>query len=75
MIFNLIPIPPLDGSSIFAFVLPARYLPKYYRVQQYALPVFLVVCILLPEIFHINPISMYLNATAGNVFDFLMSFL
>ena len=75
MFFNLIPIPPLDGSSIFAFVLPARYLPKYYRVQQYALPVFLVVCILLPEIFHINPISMYLNATAGNVFDFLMSFL
>ena len=40
MLFNLIPIPPLDGSSIFAFFMPEKYLPAYYRIQQYALPVF-----------------------------------
>ena len=39
MFFNLLPIPPLDGSSIFAILLPAKYLPKYYQIQQYAFPV------------------------------------
>ena len=33
MFFNLLPIPPLDGSSIFAFFLPQKYLPQYYKVQ------------------------------------------
>ena len=27
MFFNLLPVPPLDGSSIFAQLLPKRYLP------------------------------------------------
>ncbi len=39
MFFNLLPIPPLDGSSIFAILLPAKYLPKYYQIQQYAFPI------------------------------------
>ncbi len=67
MFFNLLPIPPLDGSSIFAFILPQKYLPQYYRIQQYALPVFLIVIFVLPYLIHMNLISMYLNVTAGNV--------
>ena len=46
--FNLLPIPPLDGSSIFAFFLPKKYLPQYYKVQRYAMPVFLIVVLLVP---------------------------
>lgn len=68
MFFNLLPIPPLDGSSIFAFFCPVKYLPTYYKIQQYALPIFLVVAILLPEVLHINPIGAYLNVTAYNIF-------
>ena len=74
MFFNLLPIPPLDGSSIFAFFLPPKYLPKYYRVQQYALPVFLVVVLLLPYVLHFNPIGLYLDATAGSVANLLFPF-
>lgn len=72
MFFNLLPIPPLDGSSIIAFFLPVKYLPTYYRVQQYALPIFLIVIFVLPYIIHVNPISVYLNATAGNLGALLM---
>ncbi|HIY84446.1 site-2 protease family protein [Rubneribacter sp.] len=72
--FNLLPIPPLDGSSIFAFVLPRKYLPQYYKVQQYALPIFMVVVILVPYVLHVNPVGIYLDATAGTVFDLLYSF-
>ncbi len=71
MFFNLLPIPPLDGSSIFAFILPKRYLPKYYRVQQYALPIFMIVVILLPSVLNVNPIGTYLEFTAYGVADIL----
>ena len=73
MFFNLLPIPPLDGSSIFAFFLPVKYLPKYYQVQRYAFPIFMVVAILLPYVLHVNPFGIYLDATAGNLFDLLYS--
>lgn len=67
MFFNLLPIPPLDGSSIFAVILPKKYLPKYYKIQQYALPIFFVVIFALPYIFNVNPIGIYLQVTAGNL--------
>ena len=75
MFFNLLPVPPLDGSSVIGFFLPPKYLPQYYKVQQYALPVFLIVVILVPYVLHFNPVGIYLNATAGSVFDLLYSFL
>lgn len=38
-IFNLIPMPPLDGSRILGAVLPDRI---YYRIQQYEQMLFMV---------------------------------
>ena len=69
MFFNLLPIPPLDGSSIFAFFCPVEHLATYYKIQQYALPIFLVVVIVVPEVLHVNPIGEYLNLTAYNLFN------
>ncbi|HJF64732.1 site-2 protease family protein [Slackia equolifaciens] len=74
MFFNLIPIPPLDGSSVIALFLNDRMLHKYYRIQQYALPVFMAVVVLVPYIFHFNPIGIYLNATAGNLASLIAPF-
>lgn len=34
-IFNLIPIPPLDGSHIFEAILPEKYLAGYERLTRY----------------------------------------
>ena len=74
MFFNLLPIPPLDGSSIFAFFCPEKHLGTYYKIQQYALPIFLVVVIVLPEVLHVNPIGAYLNATAYRLFDLVFPY-
>jgi Zn-dependent protease len=43
MIFNLLPIPPLDGSKIFALLIPGRYLAKVYEYQNYGYVVLLLV--------------------------------
>jgi len=32
-VFNLIPIPPLDGSAVIERLLPASALPQYYRMR------------------------------------------
>ena len=74
MFFNLLPIPPLDGSSIIALFLNNRQLVKYYRIQQYALPVFMIIVVLVPYIFNINPVGIYLSATAGNLASILVPF-
>ncbi len=71
MFFNLLPIPPLDGSSIFAFFCPVKHLPTYYKIQQYAMPVFLIAVVVLPYILHFNPVGIYLNSTAYSLFDAL----
>ncbi len=74
MFFNLLPIPPLDGSSILALVLPKKYLPQYYKVQHYALPIFLIVVVVLPYAIGFNPVSVYLDWTAGNLANLLFPF-
>lgn len=72
LFFNIIPIPPLDGSSVLAVLLPARYLPQYYKVQQWALPIFMLCVILLPQVIGFNPIGWYLDATAGSILEALL---
>ena len=36
-VFNMLPIPPLDGSSLIERVLPHRYLPAWHRFRPYGL--------------------------------------
>jgi Zn-dependent protease len=36
-IFNLLPIPPLDGSALIERLLPSRWLPMWYQVRPYGL--------------------------------------
>ena len=43
-VFNLLPIPPLDGSALIERALPAAWLPGWYRFRPYGvLVLFLVV--------------------------------
>lgn len=65
--FNIIPLPPLDGSSIIALFLTDKALRQYYRIQRYALPILMVLLFIVPWVLHFNPISIYIDATAGNL--------
>jgi Zn-dependent protease len=40
-LFNLLPIPPLDGSAIIERFLPARWLPGYHVFRRYSMLVLL----------------------------------
>ena len=70
--FNLIPCPPLDGASIIAFFLTDNGLRIYYKVQQYAMFIFLLLVIVVPYFTNVDIIGIYLNATAGNIANLLL---
>lgn len=46
--FNLIPIPPLDGSAVVERLLPKVWWPAYLRLRQFALPIILVIALVAP---------------------------
>ena len=41
-LFNLLPIPPLDGSALLERLLPESWLPTWYRFRPYGLLILLV---------------------------------
>ena len=53
-VFNLIPIPPLDGSAIIERLVPHRHLNAYYRFRAMALPIVMVVVIVDSLFFHLG---------------------
>ena len=72
MFFNLIPFPPLDGSSIISLFLPKKAMKTYYKIQYYSMPILLGVLYVLPAFFHIDIISVYLSYTIRETVKFMM---
>ena len=72
--FNLIPLPPLDGSSILVPFLRGRALEQYYKVQRYSMPILLTVLYLLPVVLNIDLVSLYFDVTVYPLASQLVSF-
>ena len=72
--FNLIPLPPLDGSSVLVPFLKGKALGTYYRIQQYAMPILIIVLYLLPMVLHIDLVGMYFSVTVDPLFSMLIEF-
>ena len=47
-IFNLLPIPPLDGSALIERVLPQEWLPGWYRFRPYGILVLFLLIFTIP---------------------------
>ena len=72
--FNLLPIPPLDGSSIIVPFLKGKALNNYYRLQQYAMPILILVLYLLPMWTGIDVIGRYFDVTVYPLAEWLLNF-
>ena len=72
MFFNLIPIPPLDGSSVLPLFLSNRALYTYYRLQRYAFPVLIALLWGVPALFQVDPIGAYFRHTVDPLFNLLV---
>jgi Zn-dependent protease len=47
--FNLIPLPPLDGSAVLERFLPKSLLPGYYRIRPFTMFIPLILVVLRPS--------------------------
>lgn len=65
MFFNLIPMPPLDGSRVLPLFLSDRALGKYHQFERYGILVFFVVVLLLPDYLGIDPLGWYFDVTVA----------
>lgn len=71
MFFNLIPIPPLDGSRVLPLFLSDRALQAYHRVEQYGILIFFALLMLLPRILPFDPIGAYFGVTVRPLLQLL----
>ena len=73
MFFNLIPIPPLDGSSIVPLFLPDSAMRGWYQLQRYSFPILIGLVWILPTLFHgFNPIGAYFDYTVIPILNILI---
>lgn len=49
-VFNLLPIPPLDGSKIVPYFLPRNWQQPWYRFEQYGFVILLLLVFFLPQV-------------------------
>ncbi len=64
-LFNLLPLPPLDGSSLIERVLPADWLPTWYKFRPYGLLVILLLA------FSTNILGTLFDPFIDALFDFI----
>jgi Zn-dependent protease len=67
-LFNLLPIPPLDGGRIVVGLLPEQLARSWAGLERYGLLIVLFFILVLPTIFGINPIGDVLDTVLPAAF-------
>ena len=68
MVFNLIPIPPLDGSRVLIFLLPKELAIKYAKIERYGFIIILALMVTNVLQIIIGPITSFLiSLLSGSV--------
>ena len=76
-LFNLIPLPPLDGSNILICLLPNRLAAKYSKIRYYSSYIFLVLVIMrrIPSLSFISEIVFWpVNQGRSLLFELFVEF-
>jgi Zn-dependent protease len=72
MLFNLIPIAPLDGEKILSYFLPPAWADALDRIQPYGPIILLAVLFLIPSLLHIDLIGMLIRPPLQALFSLLV---
>ena len=66
-LFNLLPIPPLDGSAVLERFIPEQHLPTWYRVRPYGMLAVFAIIFWMPGL-----IDTILNPFYNALYDFVV---
>lgn len=70
-VFNLLPVPPLDGSKILFSILPPRYSSYLFQLEQYGFLILILLLVTGAHRFFLIPVA---NAIINGIF-LIISFL
>jgi Zn-dependent protease len=68
-VFNMLPIPPFDGSKVLAYFLPYKYKEKLYSLERYSLIIILVLVISNVHLIIMNPFIAAIN----NILNYIIN--
>ncbi len=67
-LFNLLPIPPLDGGRVMVGLLPENIARSWAGLERYGLLIVLGLILVLPNVFGINPVGDVLETILPQAF-------
>jgi Zn-dependent protease len=70
--FNLIPIPPLDGSRVVQRFLKGQALQYYASLERYGMLIVLLLVFILPQFTSLDPVGWFIRATVVPVASVLL---
>lgn len=78
MWFNLLPMPPLDGSRVVAEFLPAKIKPAYMALERYGIWIIMTLFLLLPMFgprfgIHFNPADWLIVTPVSHITDIVFT--
>ncbi|MBP9676558.1 MAG: hypothetical protein KBD67_07450, partial [Anaerolineaceae bacterium] len=71
MLFNMIPLAPLDGEKVASFLVPERFRQGFARVQQYG-PLLLMVLLFVLPMAGIDLIGWVMNPALNQLQKFIL---
>ena len=71
-VFNLIPLPPLDGSKILASILPTRLEYKFYRLEQYSYLILIILIFTNIIDYILSPMFYYAQLLISHIVDLFL---
>lgn len=63
LFFNLIPLPPLDGSRVLPLFLSDKAMVAYHKWERYGFLILFAVLWFVPDFFHVDPVGAYFDVT------------
>lgn len=71
-VFNLIPLPPLDGSKILAGILPSKVEYRFYKYEQYSYLLLLILIFTNTIDYILNPMFYYAQLAIASVVSLIL---
>lgn len=71
-VFNMLPIPPLDGGRVMVGLLPPRLSAWFAGLERYGMLILIAVIFIIPMLTHINLFKTYLLPIVDGIIDVLL---